>query len=306
MLLQPFQPLRVVHPCRPARQSAAEQLGKQIVLEAEYGAALMQPVLQRGGGLKPGMIRVVKIGKRRRNAADDPQLVQHRAKRVQRFPFRLVGGKKGGDGIQKLKGNGTRMPFLQRGGEIRPGKVGAAGLWGQLHADPIVLPAFHAEGAAILKINALPGNDTAQRPPRGGAGAGQNGILLNRLPQKLGKEKRQRFVRLPELPGTFKNRQAAQVFLLVENIHGKGALPLQFQQQRLPDVGGHIVQGQEGRHFLHVEGLGIQLQAQLVSQIVLLRNPQIAEIGADEQHGIFKNVSAGLQHLEEQLWRFPP
>ena len=59
------------------------------------------------------------------------------------------------------------------------------------------------------------------------------------------------------------------------------------------------MQGQEGRHFLHVEGLGIQLQAQLVSQIIFLRNAKIAEIGADEQHGIFKNASAGLQHLRE-------
>ena len=59
------------------------------------------------------------------------------------------------------------------------------------------------------------------------------------------------------------------------------------------------MQGQESRHFFHVEGLGIQLQAQLVSQIIFLRNAKIPEIGADEQHGVFKNASAGLQHLRE-------
>ena len=58
---------------------------------------------------------------------------------------------------------------------------------------------------------------------------------------------------------------------------------LQIQKKRLPDVGGHIMQGQEGRHFFHVEGLGIQLQSQLVSQIIFLRNAKIPEIGTNQQ-----------------------
>ena len=69
MFFELLQSLRVKDPGGAARQCAAEKLRKQIVLKTEYGAALRKPVLQRGGSLKPCVIRVVQVGKGRRNAA---------------------------------------------------------------------------------------------------------------------------------------------------------------------------------------------------------------------------------------------
>ena len=51
-----------------------------------------------------------------------------------------------------------------------------------------MLSIFHTQSTTIFKINTLPGNDAAQGSSYSGTGTGQNGILLNRLPQKLGKE----------------------------------------------------------------------------------------------------------------------
>ena len=149
----------------------------------------------------------------------------------------------------------------------------------------------------MLEIHALPGNDAPQGPAHGGPGAGKHGILQNGLPQQLAEKDRQGPVGIPESPLAFQHREAAQVFLLVENVHGQGTPPLQFQQQRLPNVDGHIVQGQERGHFFHVKGLGIQLVSQLIFQVIFLRDPQVAEIRSREQQGIFKNAPAGIQHL---------
>ena len=143
----------------------------------------------------------------------------------------------------------------------------------QFDTDPVFLSAFHTKSAAIFKIDALPGDDAAQCPAHSGTGTGQHRIKLDGLPQKLGEENSQGLVGSPEKPGAFKNSQAAQILLLVEDIHREGPLPLQFQQQRLPHVVGHVMQRQECGHFLHIKGLGIQLQPQFVLQIPLLRDP---------------------------------
>ena len=154
----------------------------------------------------------------------------------------------------------------------------------------------------MLKVHTLPGNDAPQGPAHGGPGAGKHGILQNGLPQQLAKKKdRQGLVGIPEGPLAFQHREAAQIFLLlVENVHGQDRRPLQFQQQRLPNVDGHIVQRKGHGHFFHVKGLGIQLEAQLIFQVIFLRDPQVAEIRSREQQGFSK-----MPRLTSSIWESP-
>ena len=117
MFFQPLQPLRVKDPGGTAGQRAAEKLGKQIILEVEDGCAvsLTKAVLQGRGCLKPGVVCIVQIGKGRGNAADNPQLFQHRAQSVYGLFFGLIHREKFRHGILKFKGKGARMPLLQSG-----------------------------------------------------------------------------------------------------------------------------------------------------------------------------------------------
>lgn len=79
VLLQPFQPFCVEDPAGAACQGSAEKLGKQIVLEEKDGgdATAQHPVLQRGGGLEPGVPGIVQAGKHRGDAAGNSQLFQN-------------------------------------------------------------------------------------------------------------------------------------------------------------------------------------------------------------------------------------
>ena len=65
------------------------------------------------------------------------------------------------------------------------------------------------------------------------------------------------------------------------------------------DMGGKVVQGQKRCHFFRVKGLGIQPDAEILLKICLICHGKVAEIRADQLHGVAENVPAGLQHLRQ-------
>ena len=121
------------------------------------------------------------------------------------------------------------MPFLQRGGQIRTGQGNRAALRLEPDADPVRLSVFLTECPPQLKIDRLPGNDAAQCAANGRPGAGEHRVLLDRLPQELGKENRERPVGIPKRAERLEHRQAAEIFLLIEHIDRQRPCVLQLQ-----------------------------------------------------------------------------
>ena len=110
--------------------------------------------------------------------------------------------------------------------------------------------------------------------------------MLDRLPQELDQKDRKRTVRVPQRVEGFKDRQTAEVFLLIEYIDRQRPCVLQFQQQRLMHMGGKVVKGQKGRHFLRIKRLGIQPDTEIFLKISLVCHSKIPEVRTDQQHGV--------------------
>ena len=141
----------------------------------------------------------------------------------------LRGGQERGNGALIFKGHRAGMPLLQCGGQIRAGQGSRAALRLEPDADPVRLSVFLTECPPQLKIDRLPGNDAAQCAADGRAGAGEHRVLLDGLPQELGKENRERPVGIPQRAERLEHRQAAEVFLLIEHIDRQRPRALQLQ-----------------------------------------------------------------------------
>ena len=185
--------------------------------------------MQRAGRLKPRLICLIQIGKRAGYAADQTKLVQKRQQLRRRLALGLRGGQKRGDGAFKLECHRAGVPFLQCGGQIRTGQGRCAMLRLEANADPVRFSVFLTERPPQLKIDRLPGNDAAQCAADGRPGAGEHRILLDRLPQELGKENRERPVGIPQRAERLEHRQAAEIFLLIEHIDRQRPRALQLQ-----------------------------------------------------------------------------
>ena len=99
----------------------------------------------------------------------------------------------------------------------------------EANADPVRFSVFLTERPPKLKIDRLPGNDAAQCAADGRPGAGEHRVLLDRLPQELDQKDRKRTIRVPERAEGFKDRQTAEVFLLIEHIDRQRPRALQLQ-----------------------------------------------------------------------------